>query len=184
MTETEFLTSIHRRLSIIAVGASALRNQGAAGIIDKARVYFFDKINLDEFFRLLTNQTAFSSYLDKHTVQLVQTFAEGGQSWGAARKGLNLFFREVVYNRFLSDHYNLPTNFADYNIAIRNLEVPLDKDVGTKIFATNNDLLKWTSIKTLQKPISDKYQATAQDIADTMDIARVHLDLIYWRQTK
>ncbi|MDH6253378.1 hypothetical protein M2347_003105 [Chryseobacterium sp. H1D6B] len=40
MKESEFLLQIHKRISIISFGASALRNQGASGIIKIARDYF------------------------------------------------------------------------------------------------------------------------------------------------
>lgn len=182
LTETEFLDNVRRRLAIVSVGASTLRNQGAAGIVDKARDYFTDKIKIADFFTVLPDPAAFDNYLDLHTANLVLTFAEGGQSWGAARKGLNLFFREVVYNRFLADHYKLPANFADYNYAIKNLEVPLDKGVGTNIQSQKPYLPIWVSIKLLQKPISDQYQRAAQELADKDNIAKVHLDLKYWRQ--
>jgi len=96
---------------------------------------------------------------------------------------LNLFFREAVYNKFISDHYKLPTDLGKFNKLIRHLEVPLDFDVATGIYKDKNGTIpKWISIKKLTKNVSDIYQREALAIAGSKQIARVHLDLIYWRQ--
>lgn len=184
MTETEFIDNVRKRTAVVCVGPSALRKQGAAGIVDKSREYFKNEITLADFFSVLSDQKRFEEYLDQHTLDLVATYAEGGQSWGAARKALNLFFRDVVYNRYLSDFYGLPTDFVAQNIALRNLEVPLDKDVGTNLNEVDTSLPMWKSIKQLDRPTSYLYQAAALVYADTFRIARVHLDLRFWRQNR
>lgn len=183
MTQTDFIDKIHKRISIVSVGASALRNQGASGIVDIARDYFYQSISLDEYIEKLSSPDKFSKFLDDHTDQLLKKFPSEGKSWGAARKGLNLFFRETVYSKFISDHYKLPTDLGNFNKLTRHLEVPLDFDVATGIYnATNGAIPKWISIKELQKDKSDIYQREALAIAESKNIARVHLDLLYWRQ--
>ena len=182
MTEKEFIDRIKKRLSIIAVGASALRNQGAPGIVEKSRNYFYG-ISLDEYFKKLPHQDKYSKFLDDHTTQLVKTYPKDGKSWGAARKGLNLFFREVAYNKFFSDHYKLPTEYIKFNEAVKHLEVPLDKDVAKGIYNDKKGILpKWTSIKKLTKEDSDLYQKEALNIAQKARTARINLDIKYWRQ--
>ena len=183
MTQNDFIDKIHKRLSIVSVGASALRNQGASGIIGIARDYFYQSISLDDYLDKLVSPDKFPEFLDDHTQKLLKIFPSDGKSWGAARKGLNLFFREAVYNKFISDHYKLSTDLNTFNKLIRQLEVPLDFDVAAGIYKDKNGAIpKWISIKKLTKKVSDIYQKEALAIADSKKIARVHLDLIYWRQ--
>lgn len=183
MEQNEFLNKIHKRLSIVSVGASALRNQGASGIVEIARTYFYESIVIAEFFDSLTTANKFIIFLDFHTEKLLQKFPVNGKSWGAARKGLNLFFRELVYNKFISDYYKLPTEINEFNKIIRHLEVPLDLDVATGIYkASNATIPKWKSIKELQRNKSEIYQKLALEIAENKQIARIHLDLLFWRQ--
>ena len=182
MKEKAFLDQIHKRLSIISVGASALRNQGASGIIKIAREYFYT-IDIDEFINSLDNEDIYSNFLNKHTGMLVSNFPEDGKSWGGARKGLNLFLREIVYNKFFSNYYALSTQFNEFNQKIKFLEVPLDKDVATGIYAESEvNLPKWNSIKSLTPDVSKQYQIAAQGIAKKENFAKVNLDLRYWRK--
>ncbi len=182
MTESNFLDSIHRRLLIISVGASALRNQGAPGIIKVARDYFYN-IDIDKFINSLDEEGIFIEFLNYHTDTLLSYFPENCTSWGAARKGLNLFLREVVYNKFFSDYYRLPTNLDDFNEKIKFLEVPLDKDVATGIYNEKEIILpKWISIKTVTPNISEQYQSAAEILAKKENIAKLNLDLKYWRR--
>ena len=183
MTKTDFIDKIHKRLSIVSVGASAMRNQGASGIVDIARDYFYQSISLDDYIEKLSSPDKFGKFLDDHTDKMLKKFPADGKSWGAARKGLNLFFREAVYNKFISDHYKLATDLGKFNKLIRHLEVPLDFDIATGIYKDKNGTIpKWISIKKLTKNVSDIYQREALAIAGSKQIARVHLDLIYWRQ--
>lgn len=182
MVQNEFLDKIHKRLSTVSVGASALRNQGASGMVEIARTYFYESIVIAEFFASLANSNKFISFLDFHTENLLQKFPEKGKSWGAARKALNLFFRELVYNKFISDYFKLPTDISEVNNIIKHLEVPLDKEVATGIFqASNGTIPRWESIKKLQRERSEIYQKVALEIAENKQIARIHLDLLFWR---
>lgn len=185
MNESEFIDNIIGRLSNISVGASALRNQGAPGIVEAARVYFREEIELAKLFKALSTSTGYRKFLDTHTSNLLKTFPSKGKSWGAARKGLNLYFREVVYNKFISDYYGLPKSMDKYNFAIAFLEVPLDFDVATGIRNDAKEKLpKWKSIRELDKSTSDLYQKAAMEIAKEEGVARIHLDLKYWRSTQ
>ncbi len=182
MKENAFLNIIHKRLSIISVGASALRNQGASGIIKIAREYFYT-IDIEEFMSCIDSKDVYSKFLNKHTDNLVSIFPENGRSWGGARKGLNLFFREVVYNKFFSDYFGLPTRITEFNEKVKFLEVPLDRDVATGIYSESEVTLpKWKSIKSLTPTISEEYQIVAQIIAEKENYAKVNLDLRYWRK--
>lgn len=184
MIYEDFLKQIHRRLAIISVGGSAIRNQGAAGLIDIARGYFENSISLEKFFVSLRDEGSFRRFLNSHTDQLVDQFPKGGKSWGAARKGLNLFFRDLVYNKFIAEKFHLAVNFEQFNEEVKHLEVPLDSFVAKGLYASpNNHLPRWKSIRELTKMVSDQYQSQATEVARGLNIARVHLDLKYWRKS-
>jgi hypothetical protein len=89
--EDEFLRQIHRRVAQTSVGPSAIRNQGASGLITISRNYFEKNINLTEFREKLITDS-YIDYLDKLTADLRNRFPDGGKSWGAARKGLEFIF--------------------------------------------------------------------------------------------
>lgn len=183
MNHDEFLQHIHKRIAIVSVGGSAIRNQGASGMVDEARLYFKDQIELDEFFSVMKDETAYGLFLDMHTINLRDKFREGGRRWGAARKGLNLFFRDLVYNKFIAEEFGLSQDFNQFNDEIKYLEVPLDSFVAQGLFdRSNSQLPKWISIKELTTATSELYQISALEVAKELKVARVHLDLILWRQ--
>ena len=143
MTPEKFIDKIHARIAITAVGGSALRNQGVSGIVDASRDYFSNALPLAEFFDSLKQQDSFRSFLNRHTTELVARFNEPkngnkDQLWGAARKWLNLFFRDLVYNKFIAEEYGLSSDFHILNRQIEYLEVPLDSFVGNEIFIRSN----------------------------------------------
>ena len=148
MDKDEFLKLVHRRVAQTSVGPSAIRNQGASGLIKTSREYFENSVNLREFREILTTNK-YNDYLDNLTTDLKNRFEKGGQSWGAARKGLNLFFRDVVYNKYLADFLKIPTDYNENLRTLKNLEVPLDRDVTTGLTKLFADLPKWKSIKEL-----------------------------------
>ena len=93
MTEQEFYKLIHRRLAQISIGASAIRNQGAAGLIDILREYFETQIDLQKFISSLADNLIYQEFLNGQTNIILTRFPDTAQSLGAARKGLNLFFK-------------------------------------------------------------------------------------------
>ncbi|PRY87073.1 hypothetical protein [Mongoliibacter ruber] len=183
MDKKEFLRQIQRRVAQTAVGPSAIRNQGASGLVEISRTYFEKTIDLKEFRNKLTSRN-YILFLDDLSNDLKSKFPKGGQNWGAARKGLNLFFRDVVYNKYLADHLEIPTDLKDNFDTIRQLEVPLDRDVATSLTRIYDDLPKWTTIKELNSRLSKIYQDKALLHSDRKGIARIHLDLVFWRSGK
>jgi hypothetical protein len=179
MNEDEFLKVIHRKVAQTSVGPSAIRNQGASGLVSICREYFEESIELNQFSEKLKTDN-YLAYLDQLTSDLLDRFPPSGKSWGAARKGLNLFFRDVVYNQYLSEHFNISKEIVDLN----KLEVPLDKDVGTGLNLEYKDLSNWKTIKDLNAQQSKCFQDKALILAEKEGIARVHLDLKFWRKVK
>lgn len=174
-------SDLHRRIAQVSVGASALRNQGGPGVIDKCRRYLESKLDLQAFAISMEDQKKFYAFLDSHTEALQKEFGLSFNNWGAARKALNLFFRDTVYNKYFSEQF-LPTYTPDtFECLISVLEVPLDKHVANGILNdTTLTNLAWPGIKHLTKSVSDIFQGEASKIANKKEIARVHLDLKYY----
>lgn len=183
MSDQEFYKILHRKIAQSTVGASALRNQGAGGLINICRNYFENNIQLDELFSLITHEIKFKYYLDKHTDLIVYQFPTEAKSWGGARKAINLFFREIVYNSYFAVRYSIPIDFKSNNEYLKNLEVPLDSYVVEGLRnEKGSELPVWNGIKYLNKIESDIFQEKAKVIADNKGIARIHLDIEYWRK--
>ena len=173
-TRGQFLRTMQNRIAETAVGPSALRNQGAPGVVGVAR-RFFKKMDLGMF--AVAKEKRFVQRLDVATEHLRRRFPRGARNWGAARKALNLFLRDALYNTFLSQHYHLPR-------LERWLEIPLDRDVATGLHSDwhGERLPKWIGFKNLKPEVSKIYQQAAKLVAKNQHIERVHLDLIYWRR--
>lgn len=182
MTEIEFDKLILRRLSQISTGASAFRNQGASGLVRAAQGYFEHQVPVGQFVNSLSNNSHYNDFLKHHTDSLLSVLPNGAQNWGVARKGLNLFLREIVYNSFLAEKYKIPTRMSEFNIFAQNMEVPLDGHVAKALISKSNPLMpSWNSLKRLTQETSDIYQLQAIIVASQMRTARINLDLKFWR---
>ena len=169
-----FIDHLQRRTAQSAIGPSALRNQGAAGVVAGARTAL-ENLNLTKY--SYASPETFAELLDQDTSAILKCFPARAQSWGAARKGLNLFLRDATYNIDLNSAYNLSS--------IRCLlEVPLDRDIANALLGQpeGHSLPKWASIKGLTKSISDKYQLAALEVASRYKVNRIDLDIFFWRQ--
>lgn len=96
---------------------------------------------------------------------------------GTARKALNIFLRDACFHRILSEELGLTT-------IVPVLELPLDADVADGLRELAGESVpSWDAVKRLEKPESDRYQASAAEIADQLGDGwyRVHLDLLLWR---
>src|SRR5947209_5911902 len=125
MPPPEFIDRLKNRLATAAVGASTLRRQGAAGVVDAAREGLR---HLDLHGYTVSDEAAFLTRLDADTESLRGRFPEGTRTWGGARKALNIFLRDDLYNIDLSDHYKLQ-HLRPW------LEVPLDSHVAAGLRA-------------------------------------------------
>lgn len=61
MNQTDFIANMHIRLAQIAIGPSAVRNQGAGGILEIGKNYCFQNMNLNEFAEILSNKELLAS---------------------------------------------------------------------------------------------------------------------------
>lgn len=124
----------------------------------------------------ITPEDEYRQFLQRHTKALCKNFPMGAKNnWGAARKAINIFIRDCLYNLYLNKAYKLSK-------VERWMEIPLDKDVGMSLYEDYSDYLpRWKTIKTLDLETSDMYQECASLTASEERVSRVHLDLIYWR---
>jgi hypothetical protein len=161
------------REASISIGASTARGMGKGTV--KVAQDFLKKLDLCRFVQESASETAFGRYLDGTTKRFSKELPS--ESWGAARKFLNIFLRGALYNRFLCDHYAL--------IALEPfLEVPLDRSVATGLREEEGggSLPRWRTIVGLSKDDSDEYQKFASKVSQQKGYARVHLDVCYFRR--
>jgi len=161
------------RTAELAIGNSTLRNQGAPRVAFAAR-QFLAAMNLQCF--SVSSEEAYLRVIDRETAKLVQAFPSGARSWGAARKALNIFLRDCVYDRFLSAHFGL-CQIHPW------LELPLDSYTATGLRKTScgTHLPPWDAIKRLTQEDSVAYQQVARQVAGHIGCNRVDLDIYLWR---
>jgi len=178
----ELIDFLRERTAESAAGTTALRNQGEKGVIHNARK-FLRGLELYKFAEC-TTEGLFSALLDEKTKALQESFPPAARNWGAARKVLNLYLRDVLYSRYLCKHFS-------FNHLEKWLEVPLDSFAAKGI---QKDMLKiagfdyrpktlvnFPGIKHLAREVNQAYQEAAAVIASSRGYARVHLDILYWR---
>lgn len=172
-----FENKLQERVAYLAIGRSALRNQGVPGLVQKSRD-FAGALNLKEMAKKW-NDLKFDLYLDNKTKELQRKFPNGAKkNFGAARKALNLFFRDVVYNTFLSKYFNIKLARRH----LEQLELPLDSYTSKKIIEKYPILKRyWWGIKYLSKECNDFFQERASVLAFQKKLTRIHLDVFYWR---
>lgn len=169
----KYLDLLHRRIANTSVGPSTARGMGPKGTIKSARD-FLCRLSLHRL--KVKNQSAFRGVLDQMTKELQTTLPLDAQHWGSARKFLNIFIRNVFYNKYLCEH-------CDIGHLESWLEVPLDSHVakGLKGELGGKNLPRWRTVIGLQPKVNKIYQDFALKVAVGKGTYRVHLDLLYWR---
>lgn len=179
MNKDQFNKKLINYIANYSIGTSTLRNQGAAGVIETTRNYL-KNLNLNDFFKALKNKKSYFDYLEEHTKKLMNKYQGGAKgNFGAARKGLNIYFRNIMYHLNLVDNKKQFINYEDFNEKIKLLEIPLDKYTSKEIKKGTN--LIWPSIRKLDSDTNKAFQLEANKIAKLENIARVNLDIKWWR---
>ncbi len=168
--QRRFLRVIQHRTARVAIAASAARGPGNKGVVETARQFMFD-VNLARF--AARDRAAFNRPLDGHTLRLMAKLPERGASWGLARKLLNIFLRDCLYTRYLSERYGLAS-------AEDLFEIPLDSITAKRIRQVEPDLPRWRGVRHLDPAVSAAYQAAALSAAKRKRTSRVHLDAYWW----
>ena len=170
-----FMDIVQERVAEVAIGASTLRNIGASGVVEAARE-FLKQLDLEKF--VVKHEAVFRKRLDEETQALQKRFPSEAKHWGAARKAINIFLRDALYNRYLCQHFKLQQ-------IDRFLEIPLDgytaKGLKDKVEEhTKKHSLRWPGLKGLNKSLNNRYQDIAEAIAKEHRTSRVHYDMILW----
>lgn len=187
MTKNKLAMDHQVRVAKVSISPSAFRGQGKKGLIQNTRRYL-ENINLNEFAKHLENGQ-YSDYLDQETKKLHKSVSTYSCQWGTARKGLNIFFRDVLYNSFFFKTLKLKFEYGNQ------MEIPLDSKTMKEIREKFTDLdlqskkLKRpteTAIIRLTPTLSRIYQEAATAIAKISypGYTRVDLDMEFWTKEK
>ncbi len=154
-----------------AIGASSVRGQ-PRGVLAAAR-YYAGNVNIGKY--STDDAGRFARLLDRDTEAMRASFPRAAQFWGVARKALNLFLRDALYNHYLRQFYKL-------DCAEHLYEVPLDSAVAKALadHYPDSGLPVWRTVKGLSQNESMLYQDFLGRIAREKRIARVHLDAYLW----
>ncbi len=118
MNEIEFMKTMQEKVAVSAVGPSALRGQGKGVLGATQRILKeIDLLKLP-----VGTQEDFYIWLDEQTNAILDAMPIHNNPWGAARKALNLFLRDALYNRYLCKRYCID-RVEEW------LEIPLDSVV-------------------------------------------------------
>jgi hypothetical protein len=124
--------------------------------------------------------TDYTRWLDAHTRQLQKKLGGRPDQWGVARKAMNLFMRQCLYNTYLSRKFRL----ARFQ---KQMEIPLDRRVahglGKDARKRKLKLPPWRGLIGLDEDgeTSRKFQDYAKDLAPRKGLpARVFLDNYLW----
>ncbi|MBE7559494.1 hypothetical protein HS125_11285 [bacterium] len=171
--DKQFLLLVQRHVANVAISPSTLRGQGPAGVVEAAQ-HFLGNLDLGRFRD--GKSDGFRSELDQVAEELRQSLASGGQHWGAARKALNIFLRDALYNTYLRDAYRVD-RLEPW------LELPLDSYTAKAVrkYAPKSELPRWVGVKYVTADSNAAYQAAAAGVASEKGVARVHLDIHFWR---
>lgn len=175
MNKDDFLETMRQRTAVVAVGPSALRGQGK-GVL-QATQNALKTINLLNISR--DNETDFNLWLDEQTNIVLAALPVVNKPWGAARKAVNLFLRDLLYNRYLCKKFRIQ-EIEQW------LEIPLDSAVtkGLKRKAGRGKLPSWPGLKNMNKDVSVKFQEYANILAKETGMNRVHLDIYLWLENR
>jgi hypothetical protein len=165
------LREIQAYVARVAIGPSTVRGQGE-GLVASARASC-SSMPLDRFSTL--NEAEFARRVDEATIEVQDRMPTLTRSWGMARKIVSIFLRDSLYNTYLNTAYSLQQceNF---------LELPLDS-ITVKYLkgsALPGALPRWRGIKYLTSGENSEFQKHAARQAASRQIARIHLDAVWW----
>ena len=175
MRPASFIPTVQRKVAVAAIGPSALRGQGK-GVLKASQEFLASmSLALDS----QSSEARFRAWLERQTESLLDALPIKNRPWGAARKAINLFLRDALYNQYLNRHYRLG-RIEPW------LEVPLDSAVaqGLLIKAGQGVLPRWPGLKHLGQSTSTQFQASASQYARSLGVERVHLDMYLWLENR
>lgn len=176
MTQKKLILLVRKRIANTSISPATARGMGPEGTIKKGREFLFN-LDLNDFVK--KDEPAFRKVLDIQTERLRKSLprnGKSGQHFGSARKFLNIFLRNALYNRYLYREYKLK-KIEPW------LEIPVDSHVIKGIESENSskNIPKWEGVIHLSSWENEILQCNAAKIAKSKKMHRVHLDLLYWR---
>jgi hypothetical protein len=156
------------------VGPSTVRGAGAPGVVHAAQEALA-RTDLARFGEVATFEE-FLWELNHLTRRVRHNLPPPANKWGTGRKVSNIYLRQALYSTYLSRRYRL-------SLLEPWLELPLDSYTAKALLRepAGADLPPWPGVAKLHWRSSGEYQAAAQVVAKQRGIARVHLDMFWWR---
>lgn len=175
MNREAFLRAVQSRVARSAVGASAARGRGNTGVVTAARQHL-RRLNIARFD---ANPAAFRRALDRETAALLAALPRGARHWGVARKLLNIFLRDCLYTTYLAKDFHLARSEGSF-------EIPLDSitALNVKRAGARGALPPWPGVKHVTPALNDQFQQAAALKAAKEGLARVHMDAVWWSQSR
>lgn len=175
MNQRELLEAIQSRTARVAITASASRGRGNAGVIRAARD-FMRGLDLSRFGK---SPTTFSRELNASTRSLLSRLPRTARRWGTARKLLNIFLRDCLYSSHLCSAFNLQRAEVAFEVPLDSVTaLCLKREVG------RGGLPAWPGVRHVTPELSKLFQEAAQVEATKRNVARVHLDAVWWSQSR
>ncbi len=168
----DLLTIVRIHVASRAVGASSARGAGRKGVVRVARRHFAS-MKLVRFGT--SRKSTFQAALNATTASLLKVLPPKAKQWGLARKLVNMFLRDCLYNHYLRAAYGLDRAEAHF-------EVPLDSVTGKALrkLALAGKVPAWRGLVHLTESESELFQAFALAHARSLEVARIHLDALLW----
>ncbi len=172
--DAKFRDKLQEYIANISIGSSTVRGR-RAGTVGTVRNYLAD-LDLSSLQGL--NKEQFENWINEKTKDLQSKLDQNcKEEWGLARKCLNIFLRNVFYNKYLYKEFKL-RRIEPW------LEVPLDSQVAKRLRKEREGsvLRTWPWLNKLDQTTSEDYQKVAAKVSARNKLSRVHLDVFYWRQ--
>ncbi|MCX5649294.1 MAG: hypothetical protein NTX40_09415 [Planctomycetota bacterium] len=176
MSNKEFLSAVQEFMAIQAVTVSTVRGL-RKGTLKKIHAYL-GRLRLGRLVGM--NGAEYVRWLDAKTRDLQRKLRGRNKRWGLARKSMNLFMRQCLYNTYLSRRFRL----ARFQ---KQMEIPLDsrvaRELGKDARKRKLKLPPWPGLIGLDEDgeTSRKFQDYAKDLAPRKGLpARVFLDNYLW----
>jgi hypothetical protein len=130
-------------------------------------------LNLERF--VVRSEPEFAQELERVTRYMQRRLPEPAR-WGTARKALNIFLRDVLYNTYLARELG-------FRRVERWLELPLDSYTVKALRGQASAWLlpRWPGVANVDRDDYALYQAAAARVGRERGLARVHLDVFWWR---
>ncbi|HKK45056.1 MAG TPA: hypothetical protein VJ964_06010 [Balneolaceae bacterium] len=172
MEGQKFLNAIQQKVAYESLQPKFLGYNNEIDELQDLRT-FSAKLDLSRF--ATEQKETFYDELDKATGELEDVLSSNRKTWGTARTGINMFLQNALYNRYLSESYDL-------YLAEHLYELPITKKAvdGLRRYEKQPHLPEWTGLDLMKPDISEQYQSFASDLADNMGVSRVHLLMFLW----